>query len=148
MAPPDWGRKKIEYCFGCTEHQSKQAIVLRDKYGILSRPVFFYGSKETDKDTIEQVLRFYEDDDVSWQSSNKKDCIRVNDEEKIFRYMTMTIKEAFELFKKRYPSIQIGHSKFYALRPKWIKVKNPVQNCLCTYHENFYLLLEVNAKDY
>ena len=67
MAPPDWGRKKIESFFGCTEHQSKQAIVLRDKYGILSRPVFFYGSKETDKDTIEQVLRFYEDDDVSWQ---------------------------------------------------------------------------------
>ncbi|CAF4040399.1 unnamed protein product [Rotaria sp. Silwood1] len=142
IAPPDWGRKKIEFYFGCTEHQSKQALILRKSYGVLARPVFFSGNSPIQKATIDQVVQFYEDDKITRQSSNKKDRIKVNGEEKIFRFMEMTIKEAYLLFKDENPTIRIGHSKFYALKPKWIKIKSPYLNCLCTYHENFYLLLE------
>jgi hypothetical protein len=146
ISPSDWGRKKIEYYFGCTEHQSKEAIILKDEYGVLARPMFFSGNKPIAKTTIDKVIEFYEDDKISLQSSNKKDRIKVNDEEKIFRFMEMSVGEAYTLFKDEYPSIKISHSKFYDLRPKWIKIDSPPQNCLCTYHENFYLLLEVNYK--
>lgn len=144
IVPPDWGRKKVEYFFGCTEHQSKQAIVLRDTYGVLARPLFFSGNKELKQAVIEEVLRFYENDDISRQSSNKKDCIHVNGEEKIFRFMEMSIAEAYQLFQDNHRSISIGHSKFYCLRPKWVKLKSPIRDCLCIYHENFNLLLEVS----
>ena len=65
IVPYDWGRKKIEYFFGCTEHQSKRAIWLRDTFGVLARPVFFSGNKEIEKSIIDEVLRFYEKDDIS-----------------------------------------------------------------------------------
>jgi len=58
--------------------------------------------------------------------------------------MEMPVGEAYKMFKEHYSTTQIGHSKFHALRPKWIKINSPIQNCLCTYHENYYLLLEVN----
>ena len=84
IVPSDWGRKKIEYFFGCTEHQSKRAIWLTDTFGVLARPAFFSGDKEVEKSIIDEVLRFYEKDDISRQSSNKKDSINVHGDEKMF----------------------------------------------------------------
>ena len=144
IVPHDWGRKKIEYFFACTEHQSKQAVLLRNTYDVLAKPLFFSGNKEIGQPIIEKVLKFYENDDISRQSSNKKDSIHIHGEEKIFRFMEMSIAEAYQLFKENHPGILIGHSKFYSLRPKWVKLKSSIRNCLCIYHENFYLLLEVN----
>ncbi|CAF0925691.1 unnamed protein product [Rotaria sordida] len=76
IASPDWGRKKIEYYFGCTEHQSKQAILLRKSHGTLAQPVFFSGNSPIQKATIDQVVQFYEDDKINRQFSNKKDRIK------------------------------------------------------------------------
>ncbi|CAF1473084.1 unnamed protein product, partial [Rotaria sordida] len=76
IAPPIWGRKKIEYYFGCTEHQSKQAILSRKSHGILARPVFFSGNSPIQKATIDQMVQFYEDDKINRQFSNKKDRIK------------------------------------------------------------------------
>ena len=77
IVPHDWGRKKIEYFFGCTEHQSKQAVLLRNTYGVLAKPLFFSGNKEIGQPIIEKVLKFYENDDISRQLSNKKDSIYI-----------------------------------------------------------------------
>ena len=143
MAPPQWGRKQIEYYFGCTEHQSKEAILLREKGGLLARPIFFNGNQPIKQVDIDHAIEYYQDDRISRQSSNKKDRIKVNGEEKFFRFMEISVGEAFQMFKQEYPNSEIGRSKFYSLRPKWVKIKNPLQSCLCVYHETYYLLLEV-----
>ncbi|CAF4215535.1 unnamed protein product [Adineta steineri] len=142
IAPLDWGRKKIEYFFNSTEHQSKEAIKLRYLYGLLARPTYFSGNKPLSTDIIDQVINFYEDDRISRQSSNKKDKIKVNGEDKIFRFMDMSIGDSYLVFKNEFTTILISHSKFYALRPKWVKINCHSQGCLCIYHENFQLLLE------
>ncbi|CAF5114774.1 unnamed protein product, partial [Rotaria sp. Silwood1] len=142
IAPSDWGRKKIEFFFNCTEHQAKEAIKLRYLYGILARPTYFSGNKPLPKDIIDQVINFYEDDRISRPSSNKKDKIKVNGEDKMFRFMDMTIRDAYLVFKNEFPHVPISHSKFFGLRPKWVKINCTNQTCLCIYHENFQLLLE------
>ncbi|CAF1546445.1 unnamed protein product [Adineta ricciae] len=142
ITPAEWGRKKIEYFFNCTEHQAKEAILLRYLYGVLARPTYFSGNKPLSKEIIDQVLEFYQDDRISRQSSNKKDKIKVNGEDKIFRFMDMCVGDAYLVFKNEFSNINISHSKFFALRPKWVKINCPSQGCLCIYHENFHLLLE------
>ena len=98
IVPSEWGRKEIEYYFGCTEHQAKQAILLRDKFGVLARPQFFSGNKPIENSVIEKVIDFYESDKITRQSSNKRDTVKIN---------------------------------------------SPHYTCLCMYHENWYLLMQV-----
>ena len=137
------GAEKVEYYFSCTEHQFKQAILLRKTHGVLARPLFFSGNRSIENNIVDQVVKFYEEDKISRQSANKKDKIDVNGESKIFRFMEMSLGETCTAFKEDHATSWIGRSKFSSFRPKWIKIKCPMQNCLCSYHENYCLLLEV-----
>ena len=118
IVPPDWERKKIEHYFGCTEYQSKRAILLQKSYGILARPVLLSGNNPISKTTVYQVVKFYEDNKTTRQSSNKEDRINVNGGEKILRFMELTVKKAYLLFKEEYLTIRIDYSKFYASKLK------------------------------
>ena len=40
------------------------------------------------------------------------------------RFLLLNIKELFLEFKKEYPTVKIGFSKFYDVRPKWVKTVN------------------------
>ena len=55
----------------------------------------------------------------------------------------MTVREAYELFRKQHPEIYIGKSKFSDLRPKHILPQRytPENVCVCKIHENIRLLL-------
>jgi len=57
----------------------------------------------------------------------------------------MSIGETYELFKTRYPNVKIGRSKFYALRPSWVREDSPRQVCMCIQHQNIDLLLTVSS---
>ena len=59
--------------------------------------------------------------------------------------MQRTIAEAFHLFSVENPSLKIGKSKFYELRPKDVKLESPQDVCLCIYHEIMSLLLKVST---
>ena len=52
--------------------------------------------------------------------------------------------EAFQLFHAENNGITIGKSTFYSLRPRQVKIQSPHQTCMCIYHENFNLALEVS----
>jgi hypothetical protein len=110
--------------------------------------------------TKEQVFQFYHSDSVSSCAPGKKECIIVRialphseDEEKTViakeyvqvRYMKMTLKKAYEFFKDKYPSSEVGLSSFCTLRPREVKVLDDLPQCvcLCQYHENIRLLLTV-----
>lgn len=58
--------------------------------------------------------------------------------------MLMSLKEAYEEFRKNYSDAKIGVSKFANLRPEHILTfdKIPHNVCVCLYHENIRLILE------
>lgn len=60
----------------------------------------------------------------------------------------MTNVEAYSLWKKEYPDIKIGKSKFAALRPPHVllTIELPRNVCVCRYHENFILLWDALHK--
>ena len=95
------------------------------------------------------VKQFYENDATSTVSPGKADFIRVKtqtgDIQRLQRrYMIMTVLEAFALFCKEYPHIEIGKSKFAEFRPPNVLLVSqvPVNVCGCKYHNNIILLME------
>jgi len=65
-------------------------------------------------------------------------------------YLTMFLREAFDIFKKDNPEVEIGFSKFCSLRPKNVLLlKNtPADQCKCLIHENFILKLKALGLTY
>ena len=145
IAPVSWGRRTVVNFFNCTEHQARAAIELRLTNGILAFPASLRGNQPTDPDVIEHVVNFYRNDSISRPSANRKDVISINGKSTNKRFMQMTISEAYRLFSVENPSLKIGKSKFYELRPKDVKPESPHDVCLCIYHENMSLLIKVSA---
>ncbi|CAF1514861.1 unnamed protein product [Adineta ricciae] len=129
IAPASWGRNKIVDFFNCTEHQARASIELRQTNGILAFPTFLRGNEPTDLVTIDKILSYYRRDGISRPSPNRKDVVLING--------TYVGKRFIEN-----PSIDIGKSKFFSLRPKDVKPESPHEVCLCIYHENMALLLK------
>jgi hypothetical protein len=95
ISPDTWGRKMIQEWFGCTEHQSRQAILLKKSKGLLAYPDYFCGNKPLADDTVNLVKQFYLKDGISRASSRKKDIIHINKLPVPVRFMEITIREAF-----------------------------------------------------
>jgi len=145
-APVEWGWKKISNFFNCTSHQASAAVMQRTNYGDLSKPIETRGNKRFDLDHAQIIQDSYLDDEISRQSSNTKDTRKSKElGAVVIRYMTMSIGETYELFKTRYPNVKIGRSKFYALRPSWVREDSPHQVCMCIQHQNIDLLLTVSS---
>ena len=73
---------------------------------------------------------------VSWKDGKKMKLRKY--------YLVMFLKEAFTLFKGCYPGIEIGFSKFAALRPANVLLlkDQPADQCKCRTHEDFTLKLK------
>ena len=59
------------------------------------------------------------------------------------------VQELYTAFKEKHPNINIGFSKFCALRPKWCVLAGSKMThsvCVCSAHQNVVLL--VNAMDW
>ena len=55
------------------------------------------------------------------------------------------LQELCTAFKEKHPNINIGFSKFYALRPKWCILagsKMTYSVCVCSAHQNAVLLID------
>ena len=144
IAPVSWGRNAIVNFFKCTQHQARAAIDLRFTNGILAFPTSSRGNQPVDPDIIKQVINYYRNDSTSRPSPNRKDVVLINGTPVGKRFMQITIAEAFHLFSVENPSLKIGKSKFYELRPKDVKLESPHDVCLCIYHENMSLLVKVS----
>lgn len=99
------------------------------------------------------VEDFYQNDEISWQAPGRKDRLlirNVGNDGKIqkthvqLRYMLMSLREAYEEFRKNYSDAKIGVSKFSNLRPDHIRLFGKMQHnvCVCTYYENSRLILQ------
>ncbi|KAM7312513.1 hypothetical protein ISCGN_009418 [Ixodes scapularis] len=86
--------------------------------------------KKANAEDVRVALEYYTRDDLacSIQSPNKKDVVKamINDNKTkvVKRFMTRSVKETYQLFGKDHPHRELGISKFYSLRPKWVK-KSP-----------------------
>ena len=145
IAPIEWGRRKIATFFNCTEHQARAALELRDTEGILAFPTSWRGNEYIGRQTIEKVLEYYRRDGVSRPSPNKKDIVLINGAPVGKRVLEMTISQAFYTFSIENPTMKIGKSKFFALRPKEVKPESPHDVCVCIQHENMSLLINVRV---
>ena len=144
-APVEWGWKKIQNFFGCTSYQAHTAVSQRTKHGDLSKPVDNRGNKPFDSNVAQTIQDFYLDDEISRESSNTKDTRKPKGVGTVvIRYMTMSLGETFELFKTKYPDLKVGRSKFYMLKPSWVREDCPHQVCMCIQHQNIDLLLTVS----
>lgn len=109
--------------------------------------------KKISDDTLQKVGDFYVRDDISRQSPGIKDTIivRLEDRKKVkmqTRSLYSSILETYALFCEEFGVI-IGRSKFAELRPKHVLLscQTPENVCLCKYHENYILAVNVLAKN-
>lgn len=106
-------------------------------------------AKSLPDEHVTLVKAFYESDDISRQTPNRKDVIRVkasNGEKTTvpIKHLLMTVSEVYELFKQKHPKIKIKRSKFFALRPVHVRVISEIPHnvCVCVYHANFAYLFD------
>ena len=58
--------------------------------------------------------------------------------------MEMTLLDAFRQFNKRNSDL-VGSTTLFSLRPRNVKIASPHETCMCIYHENMQLLLQVRT---
>lgn len=95
-----------------------------------------------------KVTHFYERDDISRVAPGKRDTVIVRDEsgkQKLQkRHLTMTISEAYALFKEENTNAKIGRRKFADLRPPAVMLSSqtPANVCTCLYYQIMILALD------
>lgn len=107
-------------------------------------------STATTEEVKIKVKAFYEKDDISRCSPNRKDTMSVKDlpsGKRIHvckRHLMMTIGEAYSLFVLENPDIKLSKSKFFEYRPLYVRPINemPHNTCVCIHHANYNLMIE------
>jgi hypothetical protein len=102
----------------------------------------YHGNKSITTEAINAVIEFCQGDGISRISSNSKDAIYIEKKPVTMRFMETTSLDAFHEFNKCNSGV-VGCSTFYSLRPRNVKIISPHETCMCIYHENVQLLLQV-----
>lgn len=163
MLPKSWSSGKIHSEFGVTKHVAKTVKKLVQKKGIFCNAEKKIGTQSIEKETVETVINFYRDTDISKLMPGMRDCIVYKEnmeKEKLQRRLVLfNLKEVYELFKEKYPDKKIGFSKFATLRPRDCVLAMEKYGthtvCVCSYHQNPKLIIDslqrhklCDAKDY
>ena len=118
LTPESSSIRKTVQEFGVTEYKVKCARELKKERGILAEPKQKVG-KALSGDVSEIVSNFYQQDDYSRCCPGMKDFVSVTKDSVKTKHqkclLLLNIKELFLEFKKEYPTVKIGFSKFYDL---------------------------------
>lgn len=119
---------------------------LKAAQGVWALPDPYTPHKLRESDIATACRVFLEDEmGCSIQSPSKRDVIALktsgSKEFVVKRYMTRSIRESYSLLMKTYPDIKIGLTKFYTLRPKWVKISPYRDQCVCAICANFQLVV-------
>ena len=112
--------------------------------------------KELDSETRQKheiVKQFFFEKDIVYTAPGLKDwaVYEGGKKQRLWKhYLTMFLREAFSVFKARYPEISISFTAFCKLRPKNVLLlKNtPMDQCKCKVHENFIFKLSALKINY
>lgn len=147
LVPKHWTIEQTITEFGVTEYIARRARSLRESDGILAKPTPKTG-KTLSNEVIEDVIKFYEDDQISRMCPGAKDFVSVKlgdrREHKQKRLILCNLKEVYGLFKERHQNHKIGFSKFCELRPKWcvtVSSSGSHNVCVCVIHQNTKLMI-------
>lgn len=154
VLPKEWTAGDFQKEFG--ENASLSLYYAAKKLvrynGILSDPTKKFCPKRIDEDVLKRVREhYYEDSVVSRACPGIRDYIlksNVNGEkEKVQRRLVlMTLHEAYNLYKEKYPNDKIGFSKFASLRPKECILVGSAHGIhetrVCLYHQNTKLTVD------
>lgn len=147
LVPPSMSKKDIIAAIPeATKHLIVKSRKLASQNGVWAAPDPYSGPRISPED-LQQAMRYYTDDNLGCtiQSPEKRDVVsaRIDGVRKKVtkRYMTRSIREAYRIFKAAHPDTKIGLTKFYALRPSWVKYTTYRDECVCIYCANFTLCL-------
>ncbi|CAF2927362.1 unnamed protein product, partial [Rotaria sp. Silwood2] len=143
----EWGRDRIYNWFRGSQHHARQSIKLRTTIGDFSRPEDRRGNKPLDNQIELAVYNFYTSGEISRETSYKKQVIHPSPSRTPIplRFLHLTIGETFEQFKMKYPNMEIGRSKFFSLRPTWVRERTPHESYkynihnLTHHHQDFQI---------
>ena len=145
LAPATWSIERVSEVFGVTKHKVIQSKAVFKEQGLLGVPQKKQG-KTLEKETIDLVHEFYNNDEYSRIMPGIKDCISISKNVHMQKKLILcNLKELFEAFKVQHPNAKIGFSKFCSLRPKWciIAGKSGTHSvCVCSIHQNAKLLVD------
>ena len=90
------------------------------------------------------MKKFYKWENISRVMPGKKDTVSVKDKDGVKKLeqkhlVLCNLKDAYHLFREKYPNDDIGFSKFAELRPKecvLVGGSGTHSVCVCTTHEN------------
>ena len=108
-------------------------------------PVRKERSDKIPEETLQSVINFYHRLDVSRELPGAKDTVKVKKPDGTTevlqkKLLLLNVKEAHEVFKKENPTVEIGMTKFYEMKPKNIehagKSPGSMITCVCIHHEN------------
>ena len=147
VLPKSWPAKRIQSEFGASNYMARKAKNLVKEKGILSTPNPKPGNPLA-MHKAHLVSGFYESDEVSRLMPGKKDFVSVKQgDQRIHvqkRLVLSNLKEAYQLFKDKFPDEKIGFSKFAELRPKQCVLAGASGThtvCVCTIHQNVKLMM-------
>ena len=147
VLPKSWSIQKVEDEFGASNYMVRKAKDLVKKRGILSSPNLKPGHVMA-TETADQVRSFYECNEVSRMLPGKKDFVSVKREGKRVhvqkRLILSNLREVYQLFKEKFPTLNVGFSKFADLRPKNCVLAGASGThavCVCTIHQNVKLMM-------
>ena len=145
LAPDSWSRDHCSKFFKVSEYIVRTARELKKVSGILSKPPPKKG-KTISPETVELVIKMYEDAEFSRQLPGKKDCVSIGKGvHKQKRLILCNLPEMYAAFKEKYPNVKLEFSKFCELRPKWCVLAGSTglhSVCVCSIHQNAILLVD------
>lgn len=145
VVPKSWSAYEIMNTFGISKYMAENSIRIVQERGILFPVAKKIGSNTIPPDIVNLVKAFYRSSDISSDRPAMGDKIVIRDEngekkEEQIKLVLMNLKEAYEKFKKTYPNVKIGFSKFASVRPKEcilaLDKKGMHDVCVCIYHQN------------
>lgn len=147
ILPKTWSIRKMQEEFGATYYMARKSKCLVEEQGILATPNPRPGKTLSDS-TIENVIGYYNSDEVSRCLPGTKDCVTVIESgskvQKQKRLVLGNLKEIFQGFNDKNPNVKVGFSKFCGLRPKNCVLAGASGThcvCVCCAHENVKLML-------
>jgi hypothetical protein len=125
LLPSQWSRKFISEEFSASDKLIRTARTLQSDKGILALPEKKTVKRVQDR-VVENVLKFYFDDENSRCLPGMYDFVKVNGQLKQKRLLLHNLKDLYKYFVQSYSDnlegAKIGISKFCMLRPKEIRM--------------------------
>ena len=154
VLPKSWSVAKVQKEFGVSTYTAQKTKKIVQEKGVLSLPDLKAGPSLL-PGTVSLVCAHYESDEVSRVMPGKKDFVFIRRDGKRVhiqkRLVLSNLKEIYQDFKVKFPSLKIGFSKFAQLRPKHCVLAGASGThcvCVCTVHQNVKLMmLELHLTD-